>query len=81
MQKQNTIKRIKLVAAAIIMVSFFTCFRAGQTAASGEQEQPRRALELVPTTAPLETRAGTDDGAAFAIQFFGSTHGNLEPCG
>ena len=73
MQKRNTIKRIKLVIVAFITIAAFAVVRA--------QEQPRRALELVPVTAPLETRAGTDDGAAFAIRFIGSTHGSLEPCG
>ena len=80
MQKRNTLKRIKLVIVAFITIAAFAGMRAG-SAADTEQEQPRRALELVPSTAPLETRAGTDDGAAFAIQFIGSTHGSLEPCG
>ena len=80
MQKRNTIKRIKLVIVAVMTIAAFAAVRAGR-AAGTEQEQPRRALELVPNTAPLETRAGTDDGAAFAIQFIGSTHGSLEPCG
>jgi hypothetical protein len=81
MQKLNTIKRVKLAAVAFATVISFACLRSGQTAANREQEQPRRPLEFVPVTAPLETRAGTDDGAAFAIQFIGSTHGSLEPCG
>lgn len=81
MQKLNTIKRVKLAAVAFLTVISFACLRAEQTAANREQEQPRRALEFVPATAPLESRAGTDDGAAFAIQFLGSTHGSLEPCG
>ena len=81
MQKLNTIKRVKLAAVAFVTVISFACLRSEQTAANREQEQPRRALEFVPATAPLETRAGTDDGAAFAIQFLGSTHGSLEPCG
>ena len=82
MQKLNTIKRVKLAAVAFVTVISFACLRSGQTAANREQEQPpRRPLEFVPITAPLETRAGTDDGAAFAIQFIGSTHGSLEPCG
>ena len=80
MQKRNTLKRIKLVIVAFITIAAFAGMRAGR-AAGTEQEPPRRALELVPSTAPLETRAGTDDGAAFAIQFIGSTHGSLEPCG
>jgi hypothetical protein len=81
MQKLNTIKRVKLAVVAFIIMISFACLRSGQTAASQEQEQPRRPLEFVPASAPLETRAGTDDGAAFAIQFMGSTHGSLEPCG
>jgi hypothetical protein len=80
MQKLNTVKRVKLAAVAFVIVISFACLRSGQTAANREQEQ-RRPLEFVPVTAPLETRAGTDDGAAFAIQFIGSTHGSLEPCG
>ena len=81
MQKLNTVKRAKLAAVAFITLISFACLRSGQTAANQEQEQPRRPLEFVPVTAPLETRAGTDDGAAFAIQFIGSMHGSLEPCG
>lgn len=81
MQKRNnTIKRIKLVIVAFIMIAAFAFVRAGR-AADQAQEQPRRPLEFVPSTAPLETRAGTDDGAAFAIQFIGSTRGSLDPCG
>ncbi|HJQ26764.1 MAG TPA: hypothetical protein VKA60_22815 [Blastocatellia bacterium] len=80
MQKRNTIKRIKLVIVAFMTIAAFAAVRTGR-AAGTDQEQPRRPLELVPVTAPLETRAGTDDGAAFAIQFIGSTHGSLEPCG
>jgi hypothetical protein len=81
MQKSNPIKHVKLLIVAFITIASFAGMRAGQAAAEGGQEQPRRPLELVPSTAPLEARAGTDDGAAFAIQFIGSTHGSLEPCG
>ena len=81
MQKLNLIKRIKLIVLTFVAAIFFACLPGGQTTANREQEQPRRPLEFVPTSAPLETRAGTDDGAAFAIQFIGSTHGSLEPCG
>ena len=81
MQKPNTIKRVKLISLAFIAVIFIACLRSGQTTATGVQVQPRRALEFVPVSAPLETRAGTDDGAAFAIHFIGSTHGSLETCG
>ena len=80
MQRLNTITRIKLAVVAFLTVAALIGLRPGQTAA-GAQEQPRRALEFVPVSAPLETRAGTDDGAALAIQFVGSTHGSLEPCG
>lgn len=80
MQKLNIITRIKLIVVAFLAVVSLVGMRSGQTAA-GVQEQPRRPLEFVPVTAPLEGRAGTDDGAAFAIQFIGSTHGSLEPCG
>jgi hypothetical protein len=80
MQKRNTLKRVKLIIVAFATFASFACLRSGQ-AAGGLQEQPRRALEFVPVTAPLETRAGNDDGAAFAIQFIGSMHGSLEPCG
>lgn len=81
MQKRNTLKQVKLAIVAFATIISIICLRSGQAAASSEQEQPRRALEFVPVTAPLETRAGTDDGAAFAIQFIGSMHGSLEPCG
>jgi hypothetical protein len=80
MQKLNIITRIKLIVVAFLAAVSLLGMRSGQTAAGG-QEQPRRPLEFVPVTAPLEGRAGTDDGAAFAIQFIGSTHGSLEPCG
>jgi len=81
MQKPNAIQRLKLTIVALATMISFACLRSGQAAANPEQEQPRRALEFVPVSAPLETRAGTDDGAAFAVQFIGSTHGSLEPCG
>jgi len=75
MQMQNRIKRIKLIvmicAAAFVGSSLF----GQQTPASAAQEQPRRALEFVATGVPMETRAGVDDGAAFAVHFFGSTNG------
>lgn len=81
MQKLNTIKRVQFAIVVFATLAAYVCLRSGQAAASGEQEQPRRPLEFVPSTAPLEGRAGTDDGAAFAIQFVGSLHGSLEPCG
>ncbi|MFL6214679.1 MAG: hypothetical protein ACJ74J_12395 [Blastocatellia bacterium] len=80
MQKLNIITRIKLAVVAFLTIVSLVGIRSGQTATS-EQDQPRRPLEFVPVSAPLEGRAGSDDGAAFAIQFIGSTHGSLEPCG
>ena len=81
MRKLTPNTRVKLVALAFVTIIFFACLYSRPTTANREQEQPRRPLEFVPTTAPLATRAGTDDGAAFAVQFIGSTHGSLEPCG
>jgi hypothetical protein len=80
MQNQNMIKTTKLV---VIFIAAVICsYMPGRlTRASDEQDQPRKQLELVGINAPFETRAGTDDGAAFAVHFIGSTHGGLEPCG
>jgi hypothetical protein len=81
MQMQNGIKRIKLIVMICAAIFVGTSLFGRQTPASAAQEQPHRALEFVPTGAPMETRAGVDDGAAFAVHFFGSTHGSLETCG
>ena len=80
MQNQNIIKTTKLV---VIFIAAMICsyLPGQQTRASSEQDQPRKQLELVGINAPFETRAGIDDGAAFAVHFIGSTHGGLEPCG
>ena len=80
MQNQNIIKTTKLV---VIFIAAMICsyLPGRQARASAGQDQPRKQLELVGITAPFETRAGVDDGAAFAVQFIGSTHGSLEPCG
>jgi hypothetical protein len=77
MQNQNAIKTAKLIVISIAAMVCF-CLPGQQTFG---QDQPRKPLELVGINAPLETRAGVDDGAAFAVQFGGSTHGSLEPCG
>ena len=77
MQKLNTLKRVKLASVAFVTVISFAGLRSGQTAANREQEQPRRALEFVPVTAPLETRAGTDDGAP--DRFSGTGHRIRDP--
>jgi hypothetical protein len=80
MQNQNAIKRIKLI---VIFIAALVCSSMPwqQGRASTGQDQPRKQLEFVSINAPFETRAGVDDGAAFAIHFMGSTHGILEPCG
>lgn len=80
MQNQNIIKTAKL-AVIFIVATICVCLPGRQTSASAGQDQPRKQLELVGINAPFETRAGVDDGAAFAVQFMGSTHGVLEPCG
>lgn len=81
MQTQNGIKQIKLIVM-ICAAAFVSSGLFGQPPpASAAQEQPRRALEFVAAGAPMETRAGVDDGAAFAVHFFGSTRGTLETCG
>ena len=80
MQNQNAIKRIKLI---VTFITALVCSSSAwqQGLASAGQDQPRKQMEFVSINAPFETRAGVDDGAAFAIHFTGSTHGILEPCG
>ena len=80
MQNQNAIKRVKLI---VIFIAALVCASLPwqPSRASAGQDQPRKQLEFVSINAPFETRAGVDDGAAFAIHFMGSTHGILEPCG
>ncbi|MGA9774038.1 MAG: hypothetical protein WBV94_33715 [Blastocatellia bacterium] len=80
MQNQNAIKTAKLILISVAAV-ICSCLPGQQTRAGVGQDQPRKQLEFVGVNAPLETRAGVDDGAAFAVQFGGSTHGGLEPCG
>lgn len=81
MQPQNIIKRSKLA----VMIGAAACLGFGlfgkQTPVGAAQDQPRRALEFVAAGAPMETRAGVDDGAVFAVHFIGSTRGTLETCG
>jgi hypothetical protein len=80
MQNQKAIKTAKLI---IIFIAAMVCsyLPGRQARANAGQDQPRRQLEFVGINAPYETRAGVDDGAAFAVHFIGSTHGGLEPCG
>ena len=81
MQTQNGVKQIKLIVM-IGVLAFATFGRFGQAAlGSAAQEQPRRALELVPVSTPLEARVGLDDGALLAVQFLGNTRGTLDTCG
>jgi len=81
MQDQRAIKRIKLLI--ILSAAGFICSSLAwqETLAIAEQEQPTRRLEVVGVSVPFAERMGTDDGAAFAVHFIGSTHGSLEPCG
>ena len=81
MQTQNGIKRIKLIVliCVLALAGVGLCGQPKLTHAA--QEQPRRALEFVPINAPLDARAGVDDGAMLAVHFFGSTRGTLETCG
>lgn len=76
MQNQNIIKTTKLI---VIFIAAMIC--SCLPSASAGQDQPRKLLELLGINTPFEARAGVDDGAAFAVQFIGSTHGGLEPCG
>ena len=81
MQKNNRVKRIKI--AVILLSAVFACSYLGrnQISANLSEAQSQRRFEIVGIDAPLAERAGTDDGAAFAIHFIGNTHGSLEPCG
>jgi hypothetical protein len=81
MQNQRAIKRIKLLV--ILLTATFICSSLvwQKTLATVEQEQPQRRLEVIGVSVPFAERMGTDDGAAFALHFIGSTHGSLEPCG
>jgi len=44
-------------------------------------QESRRQFELVGISMPFADRAGSDDGAEFAIHFMGDTHGSLDTCG
>jgi hypothetical protein len=78
MQNQKAIKTTKLI---IMFIAATVCSYLPEQRANAGQDQPRKQLEFVGFNAPYETRAGVDDGAAFAVHFIGSTHGSLEPCG
>lgn len=80
MHNRNAIRRTKI--AVMLLVVSFACWNAAsrQTAATVTGE-PQRRFEIVGMDTPAADRAGTDDGAAFVIHFFGNTHGSLEPCG
>jgi hypothetical protein len=80
MQNQNSNKTAKLIIIFIAAI-VCGCLTWQKARANAGQDQPRKQLELVGVNAPYETRAGNDDGAAFAIHFMGNTHGSLEPCG
>src|SRR5262249_36937421 len=57
---------------------------SGEKAAdsSGNPEsQGGRQFELVGISTPFTERAGSNDGAVFAIHFMGDTHGSLDTCG
>jgi hypothetical protein len=80
MQSNRVKKLLKLAAVAAALVSglWHSDFRG--TSAAEPQDQRRR-FEIVGVDAPLDQRAGSDDGAAFVIHLTGDTHGGLEPCG
>ena len=80
MHNQNTTRRIKI--AVLLFIAACACWNvtSRQTSASIAGE-PQRRFEIVGIDAPFGERAGTDDGAAFVLHFFGNTHGSLEPCG
>jgi hypothetical protein len=80
MKNKRSMKTLKL--AVIAALASFACLQLAwqMTSASGSGQSGRR-FEIVGFEASLDERTGKDDGAAFAIQFIGDTHGGLEPCG
>src|SRR5262249_16031785 len=48
---------------------------------SNPESQGGRQFELVGISTPFTERAGSNDGAVFAIHFTGDTHGSLDTCG
>ncbi len=74
----DTIKRIKLAAAILVVSAFcFTIWRGAEAAQEIERPRP----EIIGIGVPMNERIGTDDGAALIIHFSGDIHGGLEPCG
>jgi hypothetical protein len=74
---------MKLLKVAVTLaVAIIACSQSGwQKMSASANEQPQRRFEIVGVNGSLDERTGADDGAAFAIQFIGDTHGGLEPCG
>lgn len=74
----DTIKRIKLAAAIIVVSAFcFTFWRRAEAAQEIQYPRP----EIIGIGVPMIDRLGTDDQAALVIHFSGDIHGGLEPCG
>lgn len=80
MHNQNGTRKAKI--AAILLIAACACWNlASKHLAAALTSEPQRRFELVGMDTPVADRAGTDDGAAFVVHFFGNTHGSLEPCG
>jgi len=79
MENQELIKRLKVVAIALVAVLVFAA--QAQQSRGATQNQPGRLFEIVGVDTPLEQRVGVDDGAVFAVHFGGDTRGVLDVCG
>ena len=79
MQNQKMTKRIKLIAIAMLLVTYL--WPSTETGASVAQQRQYGRPEIIGQETPYNERFGADDEAAFAIHFSGDIHGNLEPCG
>lgn len=71
-------KTLKVVAIGVVLlIAALTTIDGREASAPQDGGRP----EFVGMFVPRAERAGSDDGAAFAIHFTGDTHGSLDPCG
>jgi hypothetical protein len=74
-EEGRRMKTLKVVAIGVVLLI------AALTTIDGREVQDGGRPEFVGMFVPRAERAGSDDGAAFAIHFAGDTHGSLDPCG
>ncbi|HMG35146.1 MAG TPA: hypothetical protein VKM94_14500 [Blastocatellia bacterium] len=65
----------------VVLVGLLLCSLMMRPTVGVAGQESRRQFELVGISMPFADRAGSDDGAEFAIHFMGDTHGSLDTCG